>query len=58
MSVEKVAPLAGSRQTSSAGVWTSVALESVSDISMLRELVRAAYTSVVNERTNKGGEER
>jgi hypothetical protein len=55
---ETAAPLAGGRQTSTAGVWTSVVIESVSEISSLRELVRAAYSSVVQERTKGGAEEK
>jgi predicted DNA-binding protein (MmcQ/YjbR family) len=58
MPADKVAPLVGGRQTSTAGVWTSVVLESVSDIAALRELVRAAYSTVVQERTKGGAEEK
>lgn len=55
---DKVVPLVGGRQTSTAGIWTSIVLESVSEIASLREVVRVAYTGVVQERTKGGAEER
>jgi predicted type IV restriction endonuclease len=58
MTAEKTSPLAGGRQTSTVGVWTSVALESIADLSSLRDLLRAAYSSVIQERANRGTEDK